>query len=150
MWGKRADMRVHQQDPYNAEPAPSALADDLVTGTDAFYVRGHGSVPDLDPAGWRLRVDGAVTEILELGLAELKAGFEEVRSLVTLQCAGNRREELLAVRDIPGEDPWGSCATSTAWWSGARLADVLDRAGVMGSAGHSGPGTSPSRRPTSP
>ena len=32
----------------------------------------------------------------------------------TLQCAGNRRAGLIAIRDIPGEAPWGPGATGTA------------------------------------
>ncbi|MEJ7894096.1 MAG: hypothetical protein WKF94_15805 [Solirubrobacteraceae bacterium] len=40
--GKRADMIVHDDEPYNAETAAAALADAPLTATDAFYVRGHG------------------------------------------------------------------------------------------------------------
>ena len=136
MWGKRTDMRVHEQDPYNAEPPPYALAQGMVTDLDSFYVRSHGPVPELDPDGWRLRVEGEVGERLDLDLEGLQEGFEQVRSLVTLQCAGNRRDELIEVRDIPGEDPWGSCATSTAWWTGVRLRDVLERAGHRAPGAH--------------
>jgi sulfite oxidase len=50
--------------------------------------------------------------------------------VATMQCAGNRRAGFLEVRDIPGEDPWGPAATSTASWTGVRLADVLAAAGV--------------------
>ncbi|MDF2823397.1 MAG: sulfite oxidase, partial [Mycobacterium sp.] len=48
----------------------------------------------------------------------------------TLQCAGNRRAGFMAIRPIPGEDPWGSGAVSTARWHGARLSDVLRAAGA--------------------
>jgi len=56
--------------------------------------------------------------------------------LATLQCAGNRRAGLIEVRDIPGEDPWGPGATSTAQWSGVRLSDVLAAAGLSPGAAH--------------
>lgn len=136
MWGKRDDMVVHETDPYNAEPPPHALAGHLVTPVHTFYVRNHGQVPTVDAGSWRLRVDGLVDEPLSLGLADLRRDFEHVRSLVTLQCAGNRRSGLMSFRDIPGEHPWGGGATSTAWWTGVRLSDVLARAGVQTGAAH--------------
>ena len=43
----------------------------------------------------------------------------------TLVCAGNRRAEMLKVRPIPGKEPWGHGAISTAEWHGVRLADIL-------------------------
>jgi Oxidoreductase molybdopterin binding domain len=43
---------------------------------------------------------------------------------------GNRRVEMLNVRPIPGKDPWAHGAISTDEWGGARLADVLQDAGV--------------------
>jgi sulfite oxidase len=38
----------------------------------------------------------------------------------------------MAVRDIPGEAPWGPGATGTARWRGVRLRDVLAAAGAGG------------------
>jgi sulfite oxidase len=131
-WGKRSDMVVHEDEPFNAEPDPSALVGHRLTPTDAFYARNHGSVPRLDATAWRLTVDGGVATALTLSLAELKDRFAPATVVATLQCAGNRRAGLLAIRDIPGEDPWRDCATSTAQWSGVRLADVLAAAGVAG------------------
>ncbi|MEO3809468.1 sulfite oxidase [Sphaerisporangium sp. B11E5] len=129
-------MRVHGTHPYNAEPPPSALAGQVITPLDAFYARDHGRVPVVDPAAWRLTVDGLVERPLELTLDDLRAGFPERTVVATLQCAGNRRAGLLAVRDIPGEDPWGPGATSTASWTGAGLRDVLARAGLTPDAAH--------------
>jgi sulfite oxidase len=73
---------------------------------------------------------------LDLTLEDLQEWFDEVTVVATLQCAGNRRAALTAVRDIPGEDPWGPCATSTASWTGVRLTDVLRSAGVSDRARH--------------
>ena len=56
----------------------------------------------------------------------------------TLQCAGNRRAGLIAIRDIPGEAPWGPGATGTATWTGVALADVLALAGPLREAAHVG------------
>jgi sulfite oxidase len=130
VWDKRSDMVVHEADPYNAEPPPEAIADRPLTPTDAFYSRNHGPVPDIDGRTWTLRVDGLVGSALDLSLDDLQRRFEPTTVVATLQCAGNRRTGLLAVRDIPGESPWSGGATSTASWTGARLADVLRAAGA--------------------
>jgi sulfite oxidase len=96
-----------------------------VTATDAFYVRSHGKVPDIDSSAWRLHVHGAVERELDLSLVTLHEAFREREVTATLQCAGNRRAGLIAIRDIPGEAPWGPGATGTATWTGVALADVL-------------------------
>jgi len=131
-------MIVHQCEPFNAETGPAALAEGPLTATDAFYVRGHGAVPELDPVDFRLRVDGLVERELELSLPTLREAFREREVTVTLQCAGNRRAGLIAIRDIPGEAPWGAGATGTATWTGVALGDVLAVAGPLPGAGHAG------------
>jgi len=130
------DLLVHQQEPYNAEPRPAALAGRPLTPVGVFYVRNHGPVPDIEPGEWRLRVDGLVDRVLELDLATLRQTATSITRSATLQCAGNRRADLLEVADIPGEAPWGPGATSTATWTGVRLADVLGAAGVLPGAAH--------------
>jgi sulfite oxidase len=130
-------MIVHEQQPFNAETGRAALVE-AVTATDAFYVRSHGDVPDVDDEAWRLTVGGAVERELELSLATLREAFREREVTATLQCAGNRRAGLIAVRDIPGEAPWGPGATGTATWTGVALADVLSLAGPLPEAGHVG------------
>ena len=75
-----------------------------------------------------LRIDGLVRRPHELSLDDLRA-LPRRELTATLQCAGNRRADLLKWRDIPGEAPWGPGATGTARWAGAALADVLALAG---------------------
>jgi sulfite oxidase len=137
-YGKRADLIVHEREPFNAETGLTALAQGPLTPTDAFYVRGHGAVPEIDQATWRLRVDGAVARQLDLSLATLREAFVERQVTATLQCAGNRRAGLIAIRDIPGEAPWGAGATGTATWTGVALADVLALAHPSREIGHVG------------
>src|SRR3954464_1235470 len=129
---------VHGTDPYNAETGLEALGAGPVTATDAFYVRNHGAVPRAVPEAWRLRVGGLVERELELSLATLREALPERVVTATLQCAGNRRAGLIAIRDIPGEAPWGPGATGTATWSGVALADVLALAGPLPDAAHVG------------
>ncbi|OHV02516.1 sulfite oxidase [Mycobacterium talmoniae] len=123
-------MIVRSRSPVNAEPPASALAEDDITATNAFYCRNHGPIPDIAAKRWRLRVDGAVARPLELTYHELTTRFPAHDVVATLACAGNRRAELLKVRPIPGKDPWAQGAISTAAWRGARLADILRAAGV--------------------
>jgi sulfite oxidase len=137
-FGKRPDLVVHEEEPFNAETGPAALAEGPLTATDAFYVRAHGPVPELDPAAWRLHVHGLVERELDLSLATLREAFRQCTVSATLQCAGNRRAGLVAIRDIPGEAPWGPGATGTATWTGVALADVLAVASPLREAAHVG------------
>src|SRR6266513_1843021 len=152
-YGKRADLIVHEQEPFNAETGRAALAEGPLTPTDAFYVRGHAAVPEIDAASWRLHVHGLVERELDLSLATLREAVREREVTATLQCAGNRRAGLIAFRDIPGEEPWGPGATGTAVWSGVALGDVLALAGPLPEAAHVGfegadlcPGAKPAQR----
>jgi sulfite oxidase len=137
-YGKRADLIVHEEEPFNAETGLAALSEGPLTATDAFYVRGHGVVPETDPEAWRLRVGGLVERELDLSLATLREAFREREVTATIQCAGNRRAGLVAIRDIPGEAPWGPGATGTATWTGVALADVIALAGPLPEAAHAG------------
>jgi sulfite oxidase len=137
-YGKRADLIVHEHEPLNAETGLAALGEGPLTATDAFYVRGHGPAPGPDRSAWRLRVQGLVERELELSLATLREAFRERHVAATLQCAGNRRAGLVAIREIPGEAPWGPGATGTATWTGVALADVLALANPLRGALHVG------------
>ena len=101
-------------------------------------------MPQTDAGAWRLRVHGLVERELDLSLATLRDAFTVHEVTATLQCAGNRRAGLIAIRDIPGEAPWGPGATGTATWTGVALADVLALAGPRWEAA-----TSASQAPTS-
>jgi sulfite oxidase len=130
-----APMIVYEQQPYNAGPPPTVLAEARITPTSRFFVRSHGDVPLVEPGAYRLQITGLVRTPLLLSLEAL-AAFPRVIEPATLQCAGNRRDELLALGEIPGELPWGGEAIGTAEWGGVRLADVLQAAGITGHARH--------------
>ncbi len=134
MLGKPPDTIVHVEQPFNAEPPPAALAGAPITPIERFYVRNHGPVPERTAA---LRIDGLVERAVELSLEDVRA-LPRRELTATLQCAGARRADLMALRDIPGESPWGPGATGTALWAGAALADVLAAAAVDPGAAHVG------------
>ena len=98
-----------------------------------FFVRNHMYEPvQLDAPDWRLSVGGEVEKPLTLSLAELSK--LETHSVVnTLECAGNGRS--LHRPQVPGIQ-WGKGAVSTARFSGPRLRDVLERAGVKPTGKH--------------
>src|SRR5579862_4905685 len=98
-----------------------------------FFVRNHMHEPsELNSDSWRLTVGGEVEKPLTLTLAELSK--LETHSVVnTLECAGNGRS--LHRPQVPGIQ-WGKGAVSTARFSGPRLRDVLQRAGVKATGKH--------------
>lgn len=130
-----AELIARQENPFNAEPALEKLAETWITPLRSFYVRTHGTVPSIDPATYRLRVEGLVERPLSLGLEELTDGFARSSVPATLQCAGNRRNEHSRTKKVPGV-AWDAGAIGNAEWSGARLAELLQRAGVKGGARH--------------
>ena len=104
-----------------------------LTPVPHFFVRNHMHEPsELDSDSWRLTVGGEVEKPLTLSLSELSKLV--ARSVVnTLECAGNGRS--LHRPQVPGIQ-WGKGAVSTARFSGPRLSDVLQRAGVKSTGKH--------------
>ncbi|MGB8114446.1 MAG: sulfite oxidase [Candidatus Sulfotelmatobacter sp.] len=98
-----------------------------LTPVQHFFVRNHMHEPsELDAGEWRLTIGGEVEKPLRLDLADLRK--MEGHSVVnTLECAGNGRG--LYRPQVPGIQ-WGKGAVGTARFSGPRLRDVLQRAGV--------------------
>lgn len=134
--GKHPAFIVRSHDPLNGGPPPELIGAADQTPTELFFVRNHGTVPCIDSASYRLEVDGLVGRALSLSLRDLQTRFPRVTVAATLQCAGNRRDELLAIAPIPGEVAWGAEAISNASWAGAPLAEVLRAAGVRPTAAH--------------
>ncbi|HVS03036.1 MAG TPA: sulfite oxidase [Thermoanaerobaculia bacterium] len=133
---KHPDFQVLQNEPLNGQPPLARVAERAVTPTELFYVRNHAPIPALDAADYRLEVEGMVERPLRLRLPDLQAMFPTVEVTATLQCAGNRRDELVRVAAIPGEVPWGGSALGTAVWRGTPLAEVLRGAGLLDGARH--------------
>ncbi|MEV6964781.1 sulfite oxidase [Hamadaea sp. NPDC051192] len=97
-----------------------------ITPPGLHYLLVHYDIPMMDADAWRLRVGGLVDAPLDLDLAGLRAlPARTVR--VTMECAGNGRARL---EPRPVSQPWLVEAVGTAEWTGVRLRDVLDAAGV--------------------
>ena len=104
-----------------------------LTPVPHFFVRNHMHEPsELEASDWRLSLGGEVEKPITLSLAELSR--METHSVVnTLECAGNGRS--LHHPQVPGIQ-WGKGAVGTARFSGPRLRDVLQRAGVKPTGKH--------------
>ena len=127
---------VHRDEPLNAETPLELLVRSFLTPNELFYVRNHGSVPDVEPASYRLRVNGAVERPLYLAVSDLRARFSRSTVEAAISCAGNRRAQLIAVRPMPNEIPWRDGAIGTARWTGAPLGEVLAAARPTPDANH--------------
>jgi DMSO/TMAO reductase YedYZ molybdopterin-dependent catalytic subunit len=130
--GKRPLIRRSIRPP-NFE-TPLELLRTPFTANDAFYVRYHLAViPQIDTREWRLRVGGASCQSAqEFTLDDLRSNrFERASIAAVNQCSGNRRG--LFVPPVPGVQ-WGMGAIGHAVWTGVRLRDVLNAAGVAANA----------------
>jgi DMSO/TMAO reductase YedYZ molybdopterin-dependent catalytic subunit len=131
--------------PYVAEPqkAPLILLTDrpvqletprhyfvsAFTPNEAFYVRWHlDNIPnEIDLKEWKLRVEGNVAKPAAFSLPELAKKFKEVSVAAVNQCSGNSRSRLQP-RVAGGQ--WGNGAMGNALWTGVRLREILDAAGI--------------------
>jgi sulfite oxidase len=102
-----------------------------LTPVPHFFVRNHMHEP-ITLEDWNLTVGGEVEKPITLNLSELSK--LETHSVVnTLECAGNGRG--MHRPQVPGIQ-WGKGAVGTARFSGPRLRDVLQRAGVKPTGKH--------------
>ena len=104
----------------------------VFTPNDKFYVRWHWSnIPtSVDVNSFRLAVRGQVNQSLSLSLDDLMS-FPRVELVAINQCSGNSRGYFQP--RVPGAQ-WSHGAMGNARWTGVRLKDVLDRAGVKAGA----------------
>ena len=104
----------------------------VFTPNDRFYVRWHWAVipTAIDVGSFRLAVRGYVEKSLSLSLDEILA-LPRVELAAVNQCSGNSRD-YFQPRVTGGQ--WSNGAMGNACWTGVRLKEVLDRAGVKAGA----------------
>jgi DMSO/TMAO reductase YedYZ molybdopterin-dependent catalytic subunit len=104
----------------------------VLTPNNQFFVRWHWAVipEQMDVASFRLAIRGHVNTALSLSLTDLLA-MPRVELTAVNQCSGNSRG-LFQPRVAGGQ--WQNGAMGNARWTGVRLRDVLDRAGVKAGA----------------
>lgn len=130
---QKGEMLLVRSRPPLLETPFSVFDQGVLTPNDRFFVRWHvADIPTrVDARSFRVRIHGAVQHEVVLGLAELSREFERVEVVAVNQCAGNSRG-FFNPRVAGGE--WGNGAMGNARWTGVRLKDILDRAGVKAGA----------------
>jgi DMSO/TMAO reductase YedYZ molybdopterin-dependent catalytic subunit len=120
-------LTVLNDRPVNAE-TPAHLLDDEVTPTSRHFIRNNGIPPeDVDAGAWELTLDGLVDNPMTLSIADLKSKFEVVTEQLIIECGGNGR----AFFEPPAKgNQWSYGAVACSEWTGVRLRDVLQAAGV--------------------
>ena len=129
---EKIDLILRTDRPPQLETPLSYFREDL-TPNEAFYVRWHleGIPTSVDLGTFRLKISGHVQRPLSLSIAELRNQFETVSLLAVNQCSGNSRS-FFAPR-VPGGQ-WKNGAMGNGRWTGVRLRDLLDRAGIKAGA----------------
>jgi DMSO/TMAO reductase YedYZ molybdopterin-dependent catalytic subunit len=101
-----------------------------ITPPGLHYLLTHYDIPAIDPITFELVVDGFVDTPLSLDLEAIRSR-PRISAVVTLECAGNGRAQLLP---RPVSQPWLTEAVGTARWSGTSLSDLLREAGLADGA----------------
>jgi DMSO/TMAO reductase YedYZ molybdopterin-dependent catalytic subunit len=132
----KAPLILQGERPLNAE-TPEHLLDEPVTSYANFFIRNNGGIPDpvADPRAWKIRIDGEVNTPLELTLGDLESRFPVVTRQLQMECGGNGRS--FFAPQTRGNQ-WGNGAVSNAEWTGVRLRDVLQAAGLKDTARFTG------------
>jgi len=113
--------------PVNMETPPHLL-DDKVTPAKRFFVRNNGIPPENTLSeNWSLTIDGLVDSPMTLSIAELKSRFKTYTLQLQLECGGNGRK---FYKPGASGNQWTFGAIGCAEWTGVRLKDVLEAAGV--------------------
>ncbi|MGB8576027.1 MAG: molybdopterin-dependent oxidoreductase [Pseudolabrys sp.] len=99
-----------------------------ITPNDEFFIRYHlADIPQVKAEGYKIAVGGdGANGTTEITLDDLKK-MPEVEVVAVNQCSGNRRG--LSKPHVQGVE-WGYGAMGCARWKGAKLKDILDKAGI--------------------
>ncbi|KIK63199.1 hypothetical protein GYMLUDRAFT_41525 [Collybiopsis luxurians FD-317 M1] len=120
---------VQAQQPFNAEPSVASLVEFAYTPEELVYCRNHGPIREFAEEEYTISIKGAVEREISVSIPQLKSAFPKVRVVAALQCAGNRRNEMGAIKPVHGVG-WNGGVIANCIWGGVRLRDILIHAGV--------------------
>ena len=125
---QKAEMILQRTRPPLLETPFEVFDRGVFTPNDQFFVRWHWAVipQQIDVTTFRLAVRGHVNNELSLSLADILT-MPRMEYAAVNQCSGNSRG-FFQPRVAGGQ--WANGAMGNARWTGVRLRDVLDRAGV--------------------
>ena len=103
---------------------------DEITPVEHFFVRCHTMIPEVSLSDWKLEIAGLVDRPLSFTLADLKK-FPRTELVSVLECAGNGR---IFYKPAVAGTQWRFGSVGNARWTGVRLKDVLEKAGVKSGA----------------
>lgn len=100
-----------------------------------FFIRNHDPSPAIEVKTWRLKVEGSgVTRPMELTYDEILR-LPSTSVVRYVECAGNGRGFFKEVLGKPAKGTqWRLGAYGVAEWTGVRLGEILNRAGLKRSA----------------
>jgi DMSO/TMAO reductase YedYZ molybdopterin-dependent catalytic subunit len=132
MFRKNKDMVILNDKPWNIETL-AHLLDDKITPNASMFIRNNGKTPEeINVKTWTLTIDGeSVKSKKTYTLAELKSKFKQHTYQLTLECGGNGRSEFTPAAK---GNQWTIGAVHCASWTGVRLRDVLEDAGIKSDA----------------
>jgi DMSO/TMAO reductase YedYZ molybdopterin-dependent catalytic subunit len=129
---QKAEMILQRTRPPLLETPFEVFDRGVFTPNDQFFVRWHWAVipQQIDVTTFRLAIRGRVNNELSFSLADILA-MPRVELAAVNQCSGNSRG-FFQPRVAGGQ--WSNGAMGNARWTGVRLRDVLDRAGIKAGA----------------
>ena len=130
---QKTNMILQRSRPPLLETPFEVFDQGVLTPSDRFYVRWHlANIPtSIDPATFRLAIRGHVDKAVSLTLDDITSKFERSEIVAVNQCSGNGRGFFNP--RVPGGE-WANGAMGNARWTGVRLKDLLDYAGVRAGA----------------
>lgn len=130
---QKGPMILQRTRPPMLETPAEVFDKDVFTPNDQFYVRWHWALipTEINADQFRLSIHGHVNQRLSLSLHELVHQLPTVQMAAVNQCSGNSRGFFQP--RVPGGQ-WAHGAMGNALWTGVRLKDILDRAGVKAGA----------------
>jgi sulfane dehydrogenase subunit SoxC len=106
---------------------PLAESQGILTPSSLHYERHHAGIPDIDPAGHRLVIQGIVERPLILTVDEIKR-LPSISRILLIECGGNSGSEWAArtAGDVQRSHGLASCSE----WTGVPLRLLLEEVGV--------------------
>ena len=126
--GKDHRLTVLSDRPWNIE-TPAALLNDELTPARLLFVRNNGKTPEgLTATGWTLSIGGESAREKTFTLEELKKNFKPYTYRMVLECGGNGRA---GFSPQTSGNQWTDGGVGCVAWTGVRLREVLEAAGLQ-------------------
>lgn len=103
----------------------------IITPNSLHFERHHAGVPDIDPAGHKLVINGLVRQPLVFDYEDLLR-YPMVSKVYFIECSGNGRSNTQGLPGGTAQSLHGLVSCSE--WTGIPLSTLLDEAGVLAEA----------------